>query len=173
MNPKRRSTPIVSILLLCLICYFGCGDTGPDIESVDMNVADIEVSSSEFFEGRTGGTPVIVRIVMYGLHRHQCVGTLGNVSHRKEGNTIHVAPRVEIFHDDCWNPPEIAETRAELGLLLPMGEYTVFGYTRDEYSSQGYRTEWIVFRVEADRIVIVRKSLNPLHEFENKRTLNR
>jgi hypothetical protein len=157
----------------CLICYFGCGGhDGPDIESIDMNVADIEVLTSDLFEGRTGNTPVNVNIVMYGLHRYECVVVSGNVSYRKEGNAIHVAPRVGVFRgEDCRNPPDLAETRVNLWLRLTTGEYIVFGYTRNEYNRPGYRTEWLVFRIEADRIIIVRKSLDTQHEFENRVTL--
>ena len=154
------------IPLCFLICHFGCGvDPALNIDSIDMKVADIEVLRY---------TPSDVKIVMYGLHRDECVATAGNVSYREEGNTIHVAPRVDRFNPN--NPdngcPGITETRVELWLRgLSIGQYTIFGYTRDEYGHpNGYSTEWLVFRVEADRVVIVRKSLNSNHEFQNRVT---
>ena len=151
--------------VFCLICYFGCGiDSVPDSISIDMKVADIEVLRHSRRD---------VKIVMYGLHRYQCVEIFGNVSYRQEGNTIHVAPRVGESPGDC---PDLSETRTELWLTgLGIGvEYTILGYTREEYSyagGYGYGTEWLVFRLEADRIVIVRKSLNTNHKFQNRVTL--
>ena len=147
---------------LCFICHLGCGvDPAPDIYSIDMKVADIEVLRRSRSK---------VKIVMYGLHREECVSTFGNVSYREDGNTIHVAPRVDVSYGEC---PATSETRAEFWLTgLSIGEYTLLGYTRDEYGHpDGYSTEWLVFRVEADRIVIIRKSLNTTHEFQNRVTL--
>lgn len=151
---------------LCFICYLGCGtDPAPNIYSIDMKVADIDVLRHNASD---------VKIVMYGLHREECVATTGNVSHTVEGNTIHVAPRVDVSYGEC---PATSETLAELWLRnLSIGEYTIIGYARDEYGLSvhgygGYGTEWLVFRVEADRIVIVRKSLNNTHEFQNRRTV--
>jgi hypothetical protein len=153
---------------ICLICYLGCGHDGPNIGSVDMKVADIDVL---FYEYREAYHQVRFKIVMYGLHRYQCVDTFGNVSDWIEGNTIHVVPTTDVYHDDCFNPPETAETRAELWLSLPIGEYTLLGYTQDERTHSGYSTEWLVFRVEVDKIVIVRKSLKNTHKFQNRVTL--
>ena len=145
---KLESCEVNYILgVLSLLCCWGCGNDEFDPPVVYHHSA-VDITEIRVFAAidRPAENPADIKMVLVGRYCAECLH-YPEADYRQEGTRLFVRLGVNT-ETDCNCDVPLKKVSSEVSLRLSMGEYSVFE------SGKADGDPLIVFRVEADKVVI-------------------